>query len=469
MKQENLRHTGQAMTEALLAWAVDRTTGRPRYIMELEEHERGQNCGCICPGCGTPLVAINAAKTTYKKRPHFRHEAGTERYECLVSAARAALLAMMEQPFVLELPRRRRSATAIGASGTIYEAWAESDIELVNVTAARLLDRATALLELDDGRQLLVELVGQFDPGEPGGVAKLQILVDDPQIASLPHDELLPRLRLLGKHGVWCKHWRDELLDDESQLAAGSLATNNLDGQLPDYVDVNGLTSSQRHETYLRFLTKEIIQSAKRIKVPSLFVSQSRQLHSGKTIKRDACLNQATLLLSDVYLERSVGSGRPDIVAVHDAVGEWAGGQLHIEVSVTHGINAAKASRIRELGVPTLEINLGKMGGKLTHPEFVKLVVDDVVGKHWVYHPAQNSLRQRLEAELDAAEVALGRGQATQPYVDPYTSGCQFFDAALPSHDAVEVAKAAELVEARNGWLTGRALAEWHRKHGKPK
>ena len=39
---------------------------------------------------------------------------------------------------------------------------------------------------------------------------------------------------------------------------------------------------------------------------------------------------------------------------------------LHVEVTVTHGIDAEKLSRIRELNVPTLEIDIGSLGGKVT-------------------------------------------------------------------------------------------------------
>lgn len=327
----------------------------------------------------------------------------------------------------------------------------------------------------------MVELVGEFDPGQSDGVAKLQILVDDPMIASLSPDELLPRLRLLGQHGVWCKHWNDEQLDDVGLLEARRQAMNNLDGQLPDDVDVTGMTNIQRHETYLHLLTKEIILREKRIKVPPLCVTQTRQISSGRTLERTTARHGATLQLSDVFLEKSVGPIKPDIVAVHDAIGKWAAGKLHIEVTVTHGIDAAKAARICNLGVPTLEINLSKMGGKLTRTEFFQLVVDDVVGKSWVYHPAQSDIREQLQADLDVEEAALARELTKRANVAPSESDNQLVDStrdnlyqykqesrlALSKRTSVEVAKAAEQTDARYGWLTGRALAEWKQKYGR--
>lgn len=148
---------------------------------------------------------------------------------------------------------------------------------------------------------------------------------------------------------------------------------------------------------------------------------------------------------------------------------------------MTHGIDAAKAARICNLGVPTLEINLSKMGGKLTRTEFFQLVVDDVVGKSWVYHPAQSDIREQLQADLDVEEAALARELTKRANVAPSESDNQLVDStrdnlyqykqesrlALSKRTSVEVAKAAEQTDARYGWLTGRALAEWKQKYGR--
>jgi hypothetical protein len=44
-------------------------------------HQRGARCNCKCISCGLPLTAVNAAKTEFQKRPHFRHPEGAESRE----------------------------------------------------------------------------------------------------------------------------------------------------------------------------------------------------------------------------------------------------------------------------------------------------------------------------------------------------------------------------------------------------
>lgn len=70
------------LQEQSLVWARDIASGRLRYIMELREHERGGACGCQCISCNQRLVAVNAAKSGWARRPHFRHESGAETHDC---------------------------------------------------------------------------------------------------------------------------------------------------------------------------------------------------------------------------------------------------------------------------------------------------------------------------------------------------------------------------------------------------
>ena len=116
-----------------MAWARDIETGEPRYIGEINAEHRGSKCCCECPSCRLALIALNAAKDKVIKRPHFRHPEGAQGDECAVLAARAAALRLLAEEGVIDLPRRRMSATVEGLSGAHQEAWVEAPAQKVRV------------------------------------------------------------------------------------------------------------------------------------------------------------------------------------------------------------------------------------------------------------------------------------------------------------------------------------------------
>jgi hypothetical protein len=134
---------------------------------------------------------------------HFRHPAGSQKDDCSLVAARLAATRHLLELGVIVLPRRRMSRTAQGFCGKGYEVWVEEPSERVIVVGARLRDHATAILTLDDGRQLLVNLTGLREPGgnDDGGQAIVTMSLSDPEIASLGPDEIRARLRILPDIG----------------------------------------------------------------------------------------------------------------------------------------------------------------------------------------------------------------------------------------------------------------------------
>jgi hypothetical protein len=80
---------------------------------------------------------------------------------------------------------------------------------------------------------------------------------------------------------------------------------------------------------------------------------------------------------------------------------------LLIEVTVTHGIDEEKLRRIRELDLPTLEIDIGSLGGKVTLDGLRNLVVNLTIGKRWVHHPVWRIKRKILETEIDRHPVTI--------------------------------------------------------------
>ena len=252
------------MGDLVMAWARDRTTEDPRYIGELGEHQRGANCNCECISCGLPLVAVNAAKTTFKIRPHFRHPEGAEKSSCLVLAARAAALETLKSTGLLELPRRRQSARVAGLSGEYYEAWVEIPPEQVRVHDFKFHDRVSGILTLEDGRQLKVELIGSVGPdrsSETGAlIPTILMSIDDPHIAGMPPEELKKRLRLIVDNASWCAHWNDSTLALEAAEAARAKAVDALDWLDDDVSFPDAVDADVKRETLLHLKAKEILE-----------------------------------------------------------------------------------------------------------------------------------------------------------------------------------------------------------------
>lgn len=137
-----------------LKWAHDADSGELRYIHD--DAVAAKLCSCVCAACSLPLTPVLPGQPQ-RTRPssHFRHPDGTTRDSCVVVSARIAATWRLREIGVIDLPRHKVGANAEGFSGAGYEGWAEAPAETVTISRAHMVDHATALLALDDGRQLL--------------------------------------------------------------------------------------------------------------------------------------------------------------------------------------------------------------------------------------------------------------------------------------------------------------------------
>lgn len=468
MKRDALHGARAASNDLVMAWALDRDTGQPRYILELGEDQRGARCNCVCASCRLPLTAVNAARNTYKVRPHFRHPDGAEKDLCLVLAGRAAVLSVLNNDGYLRLPRRRQSAVVAGLSGEYYEAWVHAPSETVRVASLEFSDSVEAYVTLDDGRQLRVMLVGGNAPAQLGGenMATIELVVDDPAIAAMRPEELRERTRLLVEGGRWCWHWQDDALLHTANRAAHGKAQEALDwlddaSQLPD-----ALSREQARETLLHVKAKEILQREKRIVVPEIMVMERGSLGDGSSVARSFFRSGRLLELDSVVLERYIGDIKPDVIATTLPAGEWPGGCLLIEISVTHGIDEARRARIKAQNLPTLEIDISLMGGKVTESEFTRLIVEEVAAKRWVRHPAIESEKQRLRAEVAAvvAEADRVNQSNASKLIDPRAASAPYPGIARIRSQASAGQRHAQSKEG-DFWLKGKDLEVWIRTH----
>lgn len=411
------RTTGDdAAGNLVMAWARDKATGEPRYIGELALSQGGKRCSCKCLSCGLDLIAVNAGKLTYRRRPHFRHPEGAEKDSCLILSARAAALEAFRKEGFLELPLRGLRYRAVGLSGHYYDAWVEAPAERVRVREFAFNDLVSGVLTLDDGRRLRVELIGSIRANESmvPSISTLtptiRLVVDDPRIAAMPPDEIRKRLHLLVEAGTWCSHWIDEKLRQDAEAKAFELARTGLDWPDEGLVFAEELSPAVKRETLLHLKAKEILERAKRIALPELYVDAECLRHIGSTaLTKHFTLPGKVVDLEAVELERSMGRIRPDVMATSIATPDWPASRILIEITVTNAITDERLARIEAQNLPTLEIDISRMGGRVTEIEFERLVVEEVAGKRWLHHPRLVEEKVRIERELAEAVGEMNR------------------------------------------------------------
>jgi hypothetical protein len=374
-----VRRRGQLqarLQDHILAWARDAHSGRLRYIMELSELERGASCNCTCVSCNQPLVAVNAAKTEWTRRPHFRHESGTESHSCQILSARAALLANLQAGDMFVLPGLRRSVSVVGLSGTSYEGWVEIAPQSVRIGQVHFTDTTTAEVLLDNGRRVQVMVVGSASSSSegPGETLhpRIEICIDDPELSTMSPEELRARLIPALEAGTWCGHWPDAAADGVARGEALRAACDAFDWD----PDAGELSADLRRESRLHREVKAILAQATSIALPGWW------LRSNGEIVTDPA-RSGTIAVLSARLERKLGRVIPDVIANTEAEGE-----LLVEVTVTNTITAERLERIREVNLATIEINFSRMAGVVSRETLRDLVLERVEGKKWLHHPA---------------------------------------------------------------------------------
>lgn len=405
------------LEELVMAWGKDAQTGDARYIFELDESRRGARSGCLCYSCGKPLTAVNAAKAQWQIRPHFRHPDGAARNACLVLTARAAALSLLQTHDRIVLPARRVASQVVGISGKRYDAWEVRPTERVSIKSFKPRDQVSAVLTLEDGRQVLVRLTGSLQGAPEGEVLPvIELMVDDPALAAMDPDTLKAKLHLLVEAGAWCgQDWAGSELANQAKKKAEKAAADALDWLPKEAVPELGGASSQ--ESVLHWLTKEILRKEGRLQVPAVVYHER---WAGLPEHRELARRPGSLLqLTDVRLERKVGQIRPDVMAQYVDPLNGTDGVLLVEVTVTNEIVPERLARIKAEGMAALEINIGQLGGSLTKQDFTKLVTEEMTVKKWLHHPwlAEKAAQRQAESEEASRQFAIELASLRERYL----------------------------------------------------
>jgi hypothetical protein len=93
--------------------------------------------------------------------------------------------------------------------------------------------------------------------------------------------------------------------------------------------------------------------------------------------------------IEKVVLEKRLGDIIPDVVAYIE------GKPLLIEIVVTHGIDAEKMEKIKDLGISTLVIDLSDEDRTLSEDELSPIVVEGTEKKRWAFNVFSERTKQR--------------------------------------------------------------------------
>lgn len=158
--------------EGMIVVARDAVDGSLRHISEVPN---GKGSGCVCFGCGRPLIAKNGGDAS-RMSHHFAHRPEDGTFEC-TTAGETTL--HFEAKAVIEKHRRVTlpATTTPGLDGNPVEVTPRRSIDLVDVrleTAAGDLV-PDIIATMPDGRRIFIEIANTH-PCPPEKIAKLEAI-----------------------------------------------------------------------------------------------------------------------------------------------------------------------------------------------------------------------------------------------------------------------------------------------------
>jgi hypothetical protein len=146
-------------------------------------------------------------------------------------------------------------------------------------------------------------------------------------------------------------------------------------------------------QTSIHYAAKEILEKAKKIKIPSLDIFLNTEIErvgyilfshgEFKSISVERYID-----IDSVTLEKKLHKYIPDVVIVSK------GKRLIIEIAVTHFVGRNKLNKIQESKISAIEIDLSKIENDFNLQELEPLIIDNVENKEWLYNEYGNEKRK---------------------------------------------------------------------------
>lgn len=140
--------------------------------------------------------------------------------------------------------------------------------------------------------------------------------------------------------------------------------------------------SAIAQQTALHLLAKEIIEEERTVKFPSYNLSyQDVGIEDYHLLDSYPCTESMIVEFDTVKLETRISNIVPDVIVKK---GEK---ECLIEIAVTHFVDEEKKKKIREIGLPMLEIDLSDCKGSIERSRLTELIKNEIKNKKWISNP----------------------------------------------------------------------------------
>jgi hypothetical protein len=173
----------------------------------------------------------------------------------------------------------------------------------------------------------------------------------------------------------------------------GKLIAKKGDSNIHHFAHHDG-DSDHCGESVLHKVSKEIILAQKQLFTPSTLIEVSENNILGESIVASHTHSSREYLFDQVSLEQSEEGFKPDVTA------EYCQRKVFIEIKVSHGVSEEKLAKVRELGIPMIEIDMSGYNAMDNLNKLTAGVIKDAP-RHWVYHPKHEELKFFLKSQLE--------------------------------------------------------------------
>jgi hypothetical protein len=206
-------------------------------------------------------------------------------------------------------------------------------------------------------------------------------------------------------------------------------------------------------ESLLHLLAKELLSTGETIALPEyIYRAKSKPKYRKPVAIERQVVSASRARIAGVAVEQPLGDIVPDLLL------HLEGGDLIIEIAVSHRVDRAKLRRIRRMNLPAIEISLGAEDLWLPREALLQRLIEETSIKSWLFHPAQRTAeadwfraRRRRPppihhevSRIDAAATAIRQRRLTRSTWRSYNDWAEQFFRQFGRYPTLEENQAFE-------------------------